>query len=46
MMEATSAARAWLIRPDNIPEMDDQFYTWVRYFSFSPTYAHESLASD
>lgn len=28
MMEAISAAKAWLTRPDNIHEMDDQFYIW------------------
>jgi hypothetical protein len=35
MMEATSAAKAWLTRPGNIHEMDDQFYIWVSYFSLS-----------
>jgi hypothetical protein len=30
-----SAAKAWLTRPGNIHEMDDQFYIWVSYFSLS-----------
>lgn len=43
MMEATSAAKAWLTRPDNTHEMDDQFYIWVSVSSLSLIYMPTNL---
>jgi hypothetical protein len=34
-MEATRETEVWLTHPDNILEMDDQFYIWVSYSSSS-----------